>query len=140
MTRIEDRSWPVLGYKIAAHITFLILLVQPFLAGQFLYGGEADLKDVHGILGEMVLSLTALAQLIFAFLGRRTFGTGLSIYNLVLFVLIVIQAGIGRSDEGDLIAIHIPLGTILLTLGAFAVFLAFYDLRRQPRPSDSTEM
>jgi hypothetical protein len=133
MARIEDKSGPVTWYRIVAHLTLLLLLAQPFLAGQFTYGGEQDLKDVHAGIGQF-LHLTVLAQLVLSFFARRTFGIGLIVFNAILLVLVTIQAGIGFSDDGDLIAIHIPLGTILLTLGTVAVLLSFFDLRRQRRP------
>jgi hypothetical protein len=138
MTRIEDRSGPVLGYRLAAHVSAILIFVQPFLAGQFLTGGDDGWKDVHLIVGE-ILQLTVLAQLVLCFLARRTFGIGLVIFNLVFFILTALQVRIGHSDDGDLIALHIPLGTILLTLGTIAVFLSFFDLRRQRRPADSAE-
>ena len=109
--------------------------MQPILAGQFVYGGEPDMKDVHAVVGQS-LHLTVLVQLILALLARRTFGIGLAIFNLVLLILVGIQAGIGFSDDDNVIAIHIPLGTILLSLAAFASFLGFFDLRRQRRRAD----
>ena len=132
MQQIENKSGPVLGYRAVSMLTALMVLVQPILAGQFVYGGEPDLKDVHAVVGQS-LHITVLIQLILAFLARRTFGIGLAIYNLVLLVLVAIQAGIGFSSDGNVIAIHIPLGTVLLTLAVFAAFLGFFDLRRQQR-------
>jgi Na+/H+ antiporter NhaD/arsenite permease-like protein len=132
MQRNEDSNAVVMGYRAVASLTAIMVLLQPILAGQFVYGGEADMKDVHAVVGQS-LHLTVLAQLILAFLARRTFGIGLAIFNLVLLVLISVQAGIGFSDDGDIIAIHIPLGTVLLVLAMFAAFLAFFDLRRQRR-------
>ena len=49
----------------------------------------------------------------------------------MLLVLVSIQAGIGFSTDGDLIALHIPLGTVLLSLAAFAAYLGFFDIRPQ---------
>jgi hypothetical protein len=87
---------------------------------------------VHAVVGQS-LHITVLIQLILAFLARRTFGVGLAIFNLILLILVTIQAGIGFSGNRDVIAIHIPLGTVLLTLAIFAAFLSFFDLRRQQR-------
>lgn len=128
----EDKNGFVWGYRAVAVLTALMVLLQPILAGQFVYGGESDLKDVHAVVGQS-LHLTVLAQLVLVFLARRTFGIGLAIYNLILLVLTSIQSGIGFSDDGNVIAIHIPLGTILLVLAVFVAFLAFFDLRRQRR-------
>jgi hypothetical protein len=120
----NGQSGLVLGYKAVSLLTALMVLAQPILAGQFVYGGESDMKDVHAVVGQS-LHITVLIQLILAFLARRTFGIGLAAYNLVLLVLVAIQAGIGFSDDGDVIAVHIPLGAILLTLAAFAAHLGF---------------
>lgn len=130
MNRTEKQSGLVLGYRAVSVLTAPMVLAQPILAGQFVYGGEPDLKDVHAIVGQS-LHITVLIQLILAFFARRTFGIGLAIFNLVLLILVTIQASIGFSSDGEVIAIHIPLGTVLLTLAAFAAFLAFFDLRGQ---------
>jgi hypothetical protein len=132
MQQIEDKSGPVLGYRAVSLLTALMVLVQPILAGQFVYGGEPDMKDVHAVVGQS-LHITVLIQLILVFFARRTFGIGLAVFNLILLILITIQAGIGFSSDREVIAIHIPLGTILLTLAVFAAFLGFFDLRRQQR-------
>ena len=126
----NKQSGLVLWYRIVAVLTALMVLAQPILAGQFVYGGEPDMKDVHAVVGQS-LHITVLIQLILAFLARRTLGIGLASYNLVLLVLVSIQAGIGFSTDGDLIALHIPLGTVLLSLAAFAAYLGFFDIRAQ---------
>ena len=132
MTRIEDKSGPVMGFRLAAHLTAILLLVQPILAGQFMTGNNGTWKDVHLIVGEAI-QLTVLAQLVLSFFARRTFGIGLVIFNAVFFILVVVQTRLGHADDADLTAIHIPLGTILLSLGVIAVLLSFFDLRRQRR-------
>jgi hypothetical protein len=132
MQQIQDQSGPVLGYRAVSVLTALMVLAQPVLAGQFVYGGEPDLKDMHAVVGQS-LHITVLIQLVLAFFARRTFGIGLVIFNLILLILVAIQAGMGFSSNGNVIAIHIPLGTVLLTLAVFAAFLGFFDLRRQQR-------
>lgn len=132
MQQIEDKSGPVLGYRAVSVLTALMVLAQPILAGQFVYGGEPDMKDVHAVVGQS-LHITVLIQLVLAFIARRTFGIGLVIFNVILLILVAIQAGIGFSSDGNVIAIHIPLGTVLLTLAVFAAFLGFFDLRQQRR-------
>lgn len=128
MSQIQDKSGPVLGYRAVSVLTALMVLAQPVLAGQFMRGGEPDMKDVHAVIGQS-LHITVLIQLVLAFLARRTFGIGLAVFNLILLILTTIQAGIGFSSDGEIIAIHIPLGTVILTLAVFAVFLGFFDLR-----------
>lgn len=132
MQQIQDKSGPVLGYRAVSLLTVLLLMLQPILIGQYLYGspGDDSWKDAHAMVGN-IAHLTVLIQIFLAFLARRTFGIGLFIYNVVLLLLIVIQGGLGASDSGDSTAIHIPLGTFLLSLSCFAAFLAWFDLRRQ---------
>jgi hypothetical protein len=132
----DNQSGLVLWYRVIAVVTALMLLAQPILAGQFVYGGEGDLKDVHAGVGQS-LHITVFIQLVLAFLSRKSVGIALAVYNLVFLVLVFIQAGIGFSDDGDLIAIHIPLGTILLTMGAFAAHLGFVRNRdKRTRSAD----
>ena len=132
MQQIEETGGPVLGYRAVSVLTALMVLVQPILAGQFVYGIEPDMKDVHAVVGQS-LHITVFIQLVLAFFARRTFGIGLAVFNLILLILITMQAGIGFSDNRDVLAVHIPLGTVLLTLAVFAAFLAFFDLRAQRR-------
>ena len=72
MLQNEDKNGLVFGYRAIAVLTAARVLLQPILAGQFVYGGEPDMKDVHAVVGQS-LHLTVLAQLILAFLARRTF-------------------------------------------------------------------
>lgn len=130
MSRIDEKSRLVTWYRVVSVLTALMVLAQPILAGQFTYGGEPDMKDLHAVVGQS-LHITVLIQLGLAFLARRIFGIGLAIYNLVLLFLISFQAGIGFSTDGNLIAIHIPLGTVLLTLAVFAAYLGFFGIRSQ---------
>ncbi len=93
MQQIEDKSGPVLGYRAVSVLTALMVLAQPILAGQFVYGGEPDMKDVHAVVGQS-LHITVLIQLVLAFIARRTFGIGLVIFN-------VIPSGPRRDSGGD---------------------------------------
>jgi len=103
MQQIEDKSSPVLGYRAVSVLTALMVLAQPILAGQFVYGGEPDMKDVHAVVGQS-LHITVLIQLVLAFIARRTFGIGLVIFNVILLILVAIQAAIGFSSDGNVIA------------------------------------
>jgi hypothetical protein len=133
MQQIQDKSGPVLAYRAVSLLTVLLLILQPILIGQHLYTSSGDgWKDAHAMSGN-IAHLTALVSMILAFLARRTFGIGLGVFNLVIFVLIVIQGGLGFSDDDNSRALHIPLGTFLLTMSAFAAFLGFFDIRSQRR-------
>lgn len=132
MQQVEDKSGPVLGYRAVSLINVVLVAVQPILAGQFVTGSDDSWKDMHAGLGQL-LHLTVLAALILAFLARRTFGIGIAMLNLVILVLVSIQAVLGFSDSADATAAHIPLGSFILVLAFFAAFLAWFDLRRQRR-------
>jgi hypothetical protein len=52
LTKRDTREGAAVWYRAAATLTALMLLAQPILAGQFVYGGEPDLKDVHAVVGQ----------------------------------------------------------------------------------------
>ena len=133
-TKSVDMREPVWWYRWLAILTALLLLVQPILAGQFLYNGKNDYVDIHEMLGNLIF-LTAAGQLVLAFLARKTFGFGLVGHNLGLVTLIVAQIGLGYSgrDNTDSLAYHIPLGVLLFGMGCVAPILGFFDLRAQRR-------
>jgi hypothetical protein len=133
-TQPQDRSGPVWWYRWVAILTAVLLLVQPILAGQFLYNGKNDLEDVHEMLANVIF-VTAAGQLVLAFLARRTYGIGLLGHNATLLVLVVAQIGLGYAgrDNEDQLAYHIPLGVLLFGMGSLAPFMGFFDLRAQRR-------
>ena len=132
----QDKSGPVWWYRWVSILTAVLLLVQPILAGQFLYNGHSGLVDVHGMVGNVIF-LTAAGQLVLAFLARRTYGVGLVGHNAVLLVLVVAQIGIGYAgdpvDHPKQLAYHIPLGVLLFGMGCLAPFMGFFDLKAQRR-------
>lgn len=131
---VVNKSGPVWWYRWLSILTAVLLLVQPILAGQFLYNGHSGLKDVHEMLANVIL-ITAAGQLALAFLARRTYGIGLVGHNAGLVVLVIVQIGLGYSgrDNADSLAYHIPLGVLLFGMGCMAPFMGFFDLRAQRR-------
>lgn len=130
---IQDKSGPVMGYRAVAILSALLFLLQPILAGEFIYGAHGGLKDVHRIVGD-VLVLTVAGQTLLAFLARRTFGIGLIVHNLSLLVLTFVEVALGESGT-DATKYHLPLGVVLFGMGLFAPFMGFYDLKAQRRIS-----
>ena len=135
---IQDKSGPVTAYRVVAILSAALFLLQPILAGQFLFNGHSGLKDVHRIVGD-ILILTVAGQLLAAFLARRTFGIGLVMHNVALLVLTFVQVGLGEAGKDPQgtsmeLAYHIPLGVLLFGMGLFAPFMGFYDLKAQRRP------
>jgi hemin uptake protein HemP len=125
---------PVWWYRWVSIVTAILLLVQPILAGQFLYKGHSGLIDAHQGVAYLIF-LTALGQLILAYLARGTYGAGLVGHNAVLFVLVIAQIGLGEvgKDHPGQLAYHIPLGVLLFGIGCMAPFMGFFDLRAQRR-------
>jgi hypothetical protein len=125
---------PVWWYRWLSILTALLLLIQPILAGQFLYNGKSDYVDIHEALANVIF-LTAAGQLILAFLARRTYGFGLVGHNIGLVVLVVAQIGLGYAGRPNdsAMAYHIPLGVLLFGMGCIAPLLGFFDFRAQRR-------
>jgi hypothetical protein len=134
MTMIEDKSGPVQIYRAVAILSAILFIVQPILAGQFLFNGHSGLKDVHRIIGD-ILILTVAGQLLAGFLARRTFGIGLVMHNAALLFLTFAQVGLGEAgrDHSSQLAYHVPLGVLLFGMACVAPLLGFYDLKSQRR-------
>lgn len=133
-TKPVDKSGPVWWYRWLSILTAVLLLLQPILAGQFLFEDRNDLVDVHEALGNVIF-LCAAGQLALAYLARRTYGIGLVGHNFGLLVLVVAQIGLGYAgrDSSSSLAYHIPLGVLLFGMGCLAPFMAFFDLKAQRR-------
>lgn len=135
-TKPVSKSGPVWWYRWVSILTAVLLLIQPILAGQFAYNGKSDLENVHAMLGNVIF-LTAVGQLVLAFLARKTYGIGLVGHNAGLVVLVVAQIGLGYAgdsvDRPKELAYHIPLGVLLFGMGCLAPFMGFFDLRAQRR-------
>jgi len=131
MTIIENTSGPVMIYRLVAVVTVVLFIVQAILAGQFIGGEHGDLKDIHGVLGDVLILIVA-AQTVIVFLARRTFGIGLVMHNLAMFVITIVQNFLGREGN-DQIEYHIPLGVLLFGMACAAAMLGFFDLKSQRR-------
>ncbi len=131
MTIIENKSGPVMIYRLVAVVTVVLFIVQPILAGQFITGEHGDLKDIHGVLGDVLILIVA-AQTVIVFFARRTFGIGLVMHNLAMLVLTIGQNFLGREGT-DQIEYHIPLGVLLFGMACAAAMLGFFDLKSQRR-------
>lgn len=122
----------VTGFKISAHATTLLVLVQAVLAGVFISGEEHDAVDVHETLSNVLLLVVA-AQLVLAFLVRGEGRFRLLYWVALLFVLSVAQIGLGYGSREDSLweAIHIPLGVLIFGLALVISTLALLDGRPQ---------
>lgn len=129
---IQDKSGPVLGYRVVSILLAALFILQPILAGQFITDSSKDTaRDIHGGMGDGLV-LIALLLTVLAFLSRRTFGIGLTMHCATMLVLTLVQVILGRSGSGEL-EYHIPLGVLLFGMACAAAMLGFFDLKSQRR-------
>jgi hypothetical protein len=132
MTRPQLFMW----FKIFAALTIVLVLLQAFMAGRFLFAGS-DLLREHEIMANFVF-LSALIQ------TGLLFGTGLPerrrwvlfALNVLLVVFVAVQIGLGYSDSGTATAWHVTNGVFLMGLSSFNLALAL-QIPRTQLPSSS---
>lgn len=113
--------------RITAPLVLLLVLIQAVLAGRgLMYGGNAI--TIHGGIGDFTF-LVALAQLILV-LSAGLRGSGkwlLIITNALLFVLVIVQLGLGYGGHDNAVAAwwHIPNGVFLFGVATVAACLAW---------------
>jgi hypothetical protein len=122
------------AFKVACHVTTLLVLLQAALAGLFISGEESGAKDQHEIMAN-VLFLAVAVQLVLGFLVRGWGQFRLMYWVAVLLVLSIAQIGLGYASEDNTFpeAIHIPLGVFIFGLSAIISALAIVEDR--PRGS-----
>lgn len=129
--RIGKPEW-LRPYQWLTVLTALLVLLQPVLAGQWLFKGDADLLDAHGVVAN-ILFLVVIVQTVLTYMIRFAgrLGQQMLLLNGLLVVLTVVQIGLGYSgsDSADAIAWHIPLGVLIFGLAVAIASLA-------TRPSD----
>lgn len=104
-------------------LVLLGILLQGLWAGEFMGGvGGADWVEVHAITGYVVV-LLSLASAIVAVVTLRGRGSGMVGMSIALFVLLLIQVGLGQaiSDGGQrvLVAAHVPVALLAMALGVY---------------------
>lgn len=134
-----DTSESVRGGKIATTwrwltATFaLAILLQAMLASFGLFENEARLVDIHRELGNM-LPLLALVQAVMAAIlfRRRVLGVWSLSISIALTPLVLGQLMMGyeTSESSMAIAMHIPLGVLLMSLTTMNAVLAWARLGR----------
>ncbi|MBO0769964.1 MAG: hypothetical protein J2P35_00745 [Actinobacteria bacterium] len=124
------------AFSILNGLVLLGVLLQGLWAGEFI--GRAagpDWLRLHQITAVAVVIL-ALAAAILALATQRRH-RGLVAGSAGLFVLLVIQTGIGQaiSDGGEqaLVAVHIPLAMLIMGLGVY-LSIAAARSRRSSAP------
>ncbi|HEV2067415.1 MAG TPA: hypothetical protein VGR08_11325 [Thermomicrobiales bacterium] len=128
-TRDSIRGGPMTtAWQWITVVLAMAILLQAVLASFGLFEGEARLVDVHRELGNM-LPLLALAQAVMAaILFRRKVLRASSLWiAIVLFPLVTGQLMMGyeTSENATAIALHIPLGVLLMSLTTMNAVLAW---------------
>lgn len=109
-------------FSILNGLTLLGVLLQAVWAGEFIdRHGRHNWVTVHEI-GAFVVVVLALATAVAAIALRRA-SSALTFGALGLFVLIVVQTGLGeaitKGDANELITAHIPIAVLIFGLGVF---------------------
>ncbi|MGA9309236.1 MAG: hypothetical protein WBV74_02565 [Pseudonocardiaceae bacterium] len=109
-------------FSILNGLTLLGVLLQAVWAGEFIdRHGRHIWVTVHEI-GAFVVVVLALATAVAAIALRRA-SSALTFGALGLFVLIVVQTGLGeaitKGNANELITAHIPIAVLIFGLGVF---------------------
>ncbi|MBQ1122308.1 hypothetical protein [Streptomyces sp. B15] len=116
------RGWPVVALRTVATLFFLLLLIQPVLAGMFI-SGDVDLLKLHET-NSFVISITSWFQVLAAVLVWRP-GRG-PLWPIGATVLlsftVVMQDGWGYARELDL---HIPVGVFMVAASTALLHWAY---------------
>jgi hypothetical protein len=113
--------------RIMSLLTLLLVLIQAALAGRGLMFGGSWI-DIHGGVANLT-GLVVLAQLILTFvagLGGR-FKTPLIVTNVLLFVLVFVQFGLGYGgrDNATAASLHVPNGVLIFGVATVAACLTW---------------
>ena len=112
-------------YHWIALLTGVVILIQAFMAGRFLYALD-DLLETHGLVGNLTFIL-AILLVVGAWLGRQA-GAMTSaelILSIALLVLVAAQLGLGYSDSRSASALHIANGVLVTGLTMTLTGMAF---------------
>ncbi|MCC6944231.1 MAG: hypothetical protein IT335_06615 [Thermomicrobiales bacterium] len=116
-------------YRVLTLVTAVLVLLQAFFAGQWIFKGNADLLDLHEIMAN-VLFLGLVVQFFLATMIRFPGQAGRVIVgaNALMVLLTTAQIGLGYSgsNSADARAWHVPLGVLLFGL---AIAIASYSWR-----------
>ncbi len=117
-------------FRLLAVVTAGLILVQAFLAGQWLFQSQVGAISIHGWLGNTAF-LGAILLVILAFVGMRRSGSGWGraelILSIVLVLLMTAQLGLGYSGRASAAAasLHVPNGVLLTMVIAALLALAW---------------
>jgi len=129
-SRVELSSARPGAYKwlrITSLLVLLLVLVQAVFAGRGLwFGGNAI--DIHGGIANLT-GLVVLAQLVLVFVAGLSgrFRMPLIVTNVLLFILIFVQFGLGYGgrDNATAASLHVPNGVLIFGVATVAACLAW---------------
>jgi heme A synthase len=137
-TARADRTTRAKGPWFAAltGLTSAMILVQAITAGQFVSQAHRHgWISVHEVTAN-VTQLAALASAVYAIIALRKTQPGLTWGSVVLFVLLVVQAGLGYAitdgHQDGLIGVHVPLAMIVFGLTVWLSLRAALARRATP--------
>lgn len=113
--------------RITSALVLLLVLIQAVFAGRGLwFGGNAI--DIHGGIANLT-GLVVLAQLVLVFVAglSGSFRTSLIATNVLLFILVVVQFGLGYGgrDNATAASLHVPNGVLIFGVATVASCLAW---------------
>jgi hypothetical protein len=115
----------VRSYPWIALLTGVVILLQAFMAGRFLYG-LSDLVEEHGFVGNLTF-LLAILLVVGAWLGRQALvmtNTEL-ILSVSVLILVVAQFGLGYSNGTSASALHVANGVLVMALTSTLIGISF---------------
>lgn len=119
--------------EVVAWLFVAVLLVEVYLAGLFMMGGE-NVRDLHVALGYSVGSVAPLTMLVLGLLARmavRIWG----VLPAVMFVLLHVQpvsTNVSPDRYSWVRALHAPAGVLLIGLACWQALMIRAYLGRHP--------
>jgi hypothetical protein len=129
MDRPNSTNALVRSYPWIALVTGVVILIQAFMAGRFLYG-LSDLVEEHGLVGNLTF-LLAILLVVGAWLGRQALvmTNAELILSVAILILVVAQLGLGYSNSASASAMHVANGVLVMALTSILIGISFI---RQP--------
>lgn len=119
--------WPL---RIVITVHLLMVLAQPWLAGQFL-AGDVDSIAVHGLIGSLLaaVGLVVIATTLLYVLGGRGKLWAAPV-AVALFLADGIQIGAGYARN---LSLHIPLGVTIVVVSVLLAAWVWSPSAGRPR-------
>ena len=114
----------------------ILVVLMAFMIGEALFGGQMDLVQDHGYLGNAIFAL-AVIQVVLAFLQyqKGVVSRNLLLLSGLLIILLFGQIGLGytgTSGTTEAIVYHIPLGVLIMGVSTVNAVLFWVQPRQEP--------